>query len=68
MQNSENTFFSVIIPAYNEAAHIKRCIESVKANANEKLKSEIIVVDNGSTDGTIEIGIRYWNYREHRRD
>ena len=55
MQNSENTFFSVIIPAYNEAAHIKKCIESVKANANEKLKFEIIVVDDGSTDGTIEI-------------
>lgn len=55
MQNSENTFFSVIIPAYNEAAHIKKCIESVKANANKKLEFEIIVVDNGLTDGTIEI-------------
>jgi glycosyltransferase involved in cell wall biosynthesis len=55
MQNSENTSFSVIIPVYDEAAHIKKCIESVKANANEKTKSEIIIVDNGSTDGTIEI-------------
>ena len=47
--------FSVIIPSYNEAAHIRQCIEGVKANANELVTVEILVVDNGSTDGTIEI-------------
>jgi glycosyltransferase involved in cell wall biosynthesis len=50
-----NPTFSVIIPAYNESKHIRKCIESVKANDNGKVNYEIIIVDNGSTDGTVEI-------------
>jgi len=42
---------SVIIPALNEAASIGLVIGGVPFN----LVSEIIVVDNGSTDGTAEI-------------
>lgn len=40
---------SVIIPVYNEAATIKQVIKQV---AQVKLKKQIIVVDDGSTDGT----------------
>jgi len=43
---------SVIIPVYNERETIAEVIERVKA---VKLNKEIIVVDDGSTDGTVEI-------------
>lgn len=42
---------SVIIPAYNEAPTIAETIERVRA-APVALPTEIIVVDDGSTDGT----------------
>ena len=40
---------SILIPARNEAANIVACIESVR------WAGEIIVVDSGSRDGTIEL-------------
>jgi glycosyltransferase involved in cell wall biosynthesis len=43
---------SVIIPVYNERETIAEVIERVKA---VKLDKEIIVVDDGSSDGTVEI-------------
>jgi len=43
---------SVIIPAYNEAATIAEILKQVRAVG---LASEIIVVEDGSTDGTREI-------------
>ncbi len=44
---------SVIIPAYNEEQDIGECVKSLM---NQSFKDiEIIVVDDGSTDGTIEI-------------
>lgn len=54
---------SIIIPAYNEKNTIEEIIRRIKA-ANLPLEKEIIVVDDGSRDGTREIlktipGIRY---------
>ena len=44
--------FSVIIPTYNRLLMLQRAISSVR---NQTLKpAEIIVVDNASTDGTVE--------------
>ena len=40
---------SVVMPVYNEAATVAKAVERVRAAAPE---SEIIVVDDGSTDGT----------------
>jgi glycosyltransferase involved in cell wall biosynthesis len=40
---------SVVIPAYNEAATIGECLRRVAAL---ELDTEIVVVDDGSTDGT----------------
>jgi cellulose synthase/poly-beta-1,6-N-acetylglucosamine synthase-like glycosyltransferase len=47
---------SFIIPAYNEEENIRQCITSVfKSASNYFGLSEIIVVDDGSTDYTYEI-------------
>ena len=45
--------FSFIIPALNEEACIAACIQSIQALHETQL--EIIVVDNGCTDRTVEI-------------
>ena len=41
---------SVVIPAYNHASSLARCLESLFAQ--EDVQVEIIVVNDGSTDGT----------------
>ncbi len=50
---------SVVIPAFNEARLIERTLQSVAVSiaANQKLEftSEVIVVDNNSTDNTAEL-------------
>jgi glycosyltransferase involved in cell wall biosynthesis len=44
---------SVVIPAYNTAEHIGRAIDSVLGQS--VAANEIIVVDDGSTDGTAKV-------------
>jgi glycosyltransferase involved in cell wall biosynthesis len=48
---------SVIIPTYNRAKTIARAIDSALAQTHEDL--EVVVSDNGSTDGSEEILARY---------
>jgi len=43
---------SVIIPVYNEAEHIREIVKRVQS---QKLTKEIIIVDDGSEDGTRSI-------------
>src|ERR1035438_9572414 len=50
---AHNDVVSVTIVTYNSGRFIKRCLESVLAQ-RYRLK-EIIVVDNASGDGTIDI-------------
>lgn len=47
---------SVIIPCYNEAHHIERVLDAVRA---VELPMEIIVIDDGSTDNVLDTIRRY---------
>jgi dolichol-phosphate mannosyltransferase len=46
---------SIVVPSYNESRTLKPCIERVLAIADEALSLEIIIVDDCSTDGSLEI-------------
>ena len=48
----DNLTISVVIPCYNEAETLKTVLESVRDCG---LKTQIIVVDDGSTDGSREL-------------
>lgn len=48
------TDVSIIIPARNEAGNIAACLKAV-LNQKTNLTFEIIVIDSGSSDGTVEI-------------
>lgn len=50
---------SFIIPAYNAADTIVRCLESIRNLTLEKEDYEIIVIDDASTDNTCEIVEQY---------
>ncbi|PZP50926.1 MAG: hypothetical protein DI598_04460 [Pseudopedobacter saltans] len=48
-----NPFYSIVIPIYNASKFLSKCIDSV---INQSYKDfELILVDDGSTDGSLEI-------------
>jgi uncharacterized repeat protein (TIGR01451 family) len=49
---------SVIVPAYNEEAHISSCLEAIQKQ-DYGGNMEVIVVNDGSTDRTAEIASKY---------
>lgn len=55
----QKPFISVVIPAYNEEAEIKNCLDSLKAQELDQKDFEVVVVDNASTDKTAQIIKRY---------
>lgn len=50
---------SIIIPTFNEEKNIKTCLDSIFNQNYPRNKFEVIVVDNYSTDKTIEIVKNY---------
>ncbi|MBF0539607.1 MAG: glycosyltransferase [Nitrospirae bacterium] len=60
---------SVIIPAYNAQSTIVRCVEGVLGQVFDRGDYEVIVVDDGSGDATVELlaGLPIRLYRQPNR-
>jgi glycosyltransferase involved in cell wall biosynthesis len=52
-------FCSIVIPALNESEYIEQCLKSLNNQSYPRDRYEIIIVDNGSTDNTVEIAKKY---------
>jgi glycosyltransferase involved in cell wall biosynthesis len=46
---------SIIIPIYNEEKYIAKCLDSIIKSDFDKDKMEVLLVDGGSSDKTVEI-------------
>jgi glycosyltransferase involved in cell wall biosynthesis len=55
--NSAPPQISVITVVFSSAAHLEQCIQSVRAQ--NRVEYEHIVIDGGSTDGSVELIRRY---------
>ena len=52
----KNVYLSIIIPAYNEATRLPATLEKIHAFLqSQSYSAEIVVVENGSTDTTLEL-------------
>ena len=62
-------FLSIVIPAYNEAGRIVSSLEAIQDYVREKdFPVEMIVVDDGSTDNSVEIVSRQAGIRLLRNE
>lgn len=52
-KNIMNDLVSIIIPTYNRETMISECLASVTAQSHQNY--EVIVIDDGSTDSTVEL-------------
>jgi len=50
---------SIIIPVKNEAANLEKCLRSIRDARSVNLSYELVVVDNGSTDNTVDVASKY---------
>lgn len=55
----KDIFFSIIMPTYNSESTIERALRSIRMQDLDAEEIEILVIDGGSTDQTIEIAQKY---------
>lgn len=54
---------SFVVPAYNEERFIDQCLSAITKRCTEaKIKFELIVIDNGSTDDTADLARQYTSH------
>lgn len=61
--NSSNLLVSFIIPSYNSAQTIERCLDSIYALPLKPDEFEVIFIDDCSTDNTCDVIERYVSVR-----
>ncbi len=59
MNTDSGIAISVVIPTLNEEAVIGRCLESLARQTFPHQSFEVIVVDNGSRDGTVDLALGF---------
>lgn len=57
--SSFEKIISLIIPFYNSEETLQKCLDSVAAQTVDKEKLEVILVNDGSTDGSEEIARKF---------
>ncbi len=50
---------TIVTPTLNAVEYPRECIESARANATRDIDIEHVIVDGGSTDGTVELALSY---------
>ena len=59
--SEKEILISIVVPAYNVENYIKECIDSILYQSYKNI--EVIVVNDGSTDGTLDILKEYTDER-----
>lgn len=57
--NLSDEKISVIIRTLNEAVHLGALLQSISEQKTDNLSIEVVLIDSGSTDGTVEIAEQY---------
>ncbi|SIQ32364.1 Glycosyl transferase family 2 [Alkalispirochaeta americana] len=55
----ETVAVSVVIPVFNDAEALERCLRQLQMQTHDHRRFEVIVVDNGSTDHTREVATSF---------
>src|SRR5260221_4230595 len=59
MKEADVIELSVVMPCLNEAETLETCIRKAQeAMRNANISGEVVIADNGSSDGSVEIGER----------
>lgn len=58
-QGEHSPWLSVVVPAYNAAKTLDTCLQALLHQSVPRSHYEIIVVDDGSLDGTADVAARY---------
>lgn len=55
----EQKFLSIVVPIYNAETYLSRCLDSILNQGMGKDDIEVLLVNDGSTDGSLEICEEY---------
>ena len=56
---------SIVVPAYNVEKYIERCLDSIVNQSSHSADYEVIIINDGSTDNTLDVIKRYEKNYSH---
>jgi glucosyl-dolichyl phosphate glucuronosyltransferase len=57
--NNEKPYFSIVICTFNRKKYLQDCLDSIFSTDYPKNEYEVIIIDGGSSDGTIQLSKEY---------